>query len=193
MTVRRLTILSLVVVVLAVSAAAAVVIVYSRRSAQGDNKPAVAAPLSGTPLPGGRRIKARLFYVSEGGTRLTSIEQDVAFGDTTIEQAKAIIAAQLAPVVDPHVSAIPQGAMLRALFVTAQGEAYVDFSPEFASAHPGGSTNELLTIYSVVNALTANLPGITSVQLLVNGKELDTLAGHVDLRRPLTQNVALVE
>jgi hypothetical protein len=192
-TVRRLTIIGLIVVVLAVAATAAVVIVYSRRSAQGVAKPAAAAPLPGTPLPGGRRIKARLFYVSEGGTRLTSIEQDVAFGETTVEQAKAIIAAQLAPVADPQVSAIPPGAALRALFVTAQGEAYVDFSLEFASAHPGGSTNELLTIYSVVNALTANLPVITSVQLLVNGKEVDTLAGHVDLRRPLTQNAALVE
>jgi len=69
----------------------------------------------------------------------------------------------------------------------------VDFSPEFASAHPGGSTTELLTVYTIVNALTTNLPVVTSVQLLVNGKELDTLAGHVDLRRPLTQNLAMVE
>jgi hypothetical protein len=61
-----------------------------------------------------------------------------------------------------------------------------------ASAHPGGSTNELLTIYTIVDALTLNLPAITAVQLLVDGKEVDTLAGHVDLRRPLPKNLALV-
>ncbi len=61
------------------------------------------------------------------------------------------------------------------------------------TAHPGGSLDELLTIYTIVNALTMNLPAVTSVQVLVDGKEVDTLAGHVDLRRPLTKNVSWVE
>ena len=191
MTGRRLTIIAVVIAVLA-CAGLAVYVFQQRRAAPGP--PATASASATTaPVIGGRRIKARLFYVGNGGNRLTSIEQDVPYGETTIEQAKAIVSAQLAPVSDPVVSAIPAGATLRALFVTAAGEAYVDFSAEFASAHPGGTTGELLTIYTIVNALTTNLPVITSVQLLVNGKELDTLAGHVDLRRPLTQNAALVE
>ena len=41
----------------------------------------------------------------------------------------------------------------------------------------------------IVHALTFNLPAVTSVQLLVDGKEVDTLAGHVDLRRPLSKNL----
>jgi hypothetical protein len=48
-------------------------------------------------------------------------------------------------------------------------------------------------VYSIVNALTMNLPAVTSVQVLVDGKEVDTLVGHVDLRRPLTKNVSWVE
>jgi hypothetical protein len=188
---RRITIIAVVVAVLACAGLAAWVIQQRRAApAQPARAAASAAP---APVIGGRRIKARLYYVGDTGTHLTSIEKDVPFGDTTIEQAKSIVEAQLAPVIDPVVSAIPAGATLRALFVTAAGEAYVDFSPEFAAAHPGGSTSELLTIYTIVNALTTNLPVITSVQLLVNGKEVDTLAGHVDLRRPLTQNTALVE
>jgi spore germination protein GerM len=145
------------------------------------------------PAVPGRRIKARLYYVNESGTRLTFAEQDVPFGDTTVSQARTIVAAQLAPPAAPLVSPIPPGSALRAVFVTEQGEAYVDVSQEFQSAHSGGSTNELLSIYAIVNALTVNLPTITSVQLLVNGNEIDTLAGHVDLRRPLGQNLALVE
>ena len=38
-----------------------------------------------------------------------------------------------------------------------------------------------------------NLPAVTAVQMLVDGKEVDTLAGHVDLRRPLAKNLAWVE
>lgn len=155
--------------------------------------PAGSPQAAAAPTVPGRRIKARLYYVNDTGSRLTFVEQDVPFGDTTVNQARTIVAAQLAPPAAPLVSAIPTGSTLRAVFVTDHGEAYVDVSEEFQSAHTGGSTNELLSIYAIVNALTVNLPTITSVQLLVNGKEIDTLAGHVDLRRPLGQNLALVE
>ena len=137
----------------------------------------------------GRNIKAQLFFVADDGVTLTGVERDVPFGENTVEQAKAIVGAQIAPVTEPLVSAIPPGTALRALFITRDGEAYVDLSRELVTAHPGGSTNELLTIRTIVEALTVNLPAITAVQLLVDGRELDTLAGHVDLRRPFTRKV----
>jgi spore germination protein GerM len=158
----------------------------------GQTNHAGASPLV-EPAPPGRKIKAHLFYVTEDGMKLTSVERDVAYGEGTVEQAKSIIAAQIAPVAEPLVSAVPPGTTLRALFVTPQGEAYLDLTGEVVKAHPGGSLNELLTVYTLVDALAANLPAISAVQLLVDGKEVDTLAGHIDLRRPLLKNLALVE
>lgn len=137
------------------------------------------------PVEPERKIKARLFYVADDGRGLKSEERDVPYGADVVAQARAIIQAQLAPVAEPLVSAIPTGTMLRAVFVTGSA-AYVDLSGEVATAHPGGSLDEQLTTYSIVNALTANLPAVTAVQILVDGKEVDTLAGHVDLRQPLT-------
>jgi len=132
-----------------------------------------------------RKIKATLFYVSPDGARLVPVEREVAFGEGTLEQARRILVAQLGEVSENHVSAIPRGTRLRAIYVTEQGEAFVDLSGEVTTAHPGGATTELLTVYAIVGALTANLPAITAVQILVNGSEVDTLAGHVDLRHPL--------
>jgi len=154
---------------------------------------AVAAPSATAPLPPGRKIKARLFYVADDGMRLVASERDVAFGEGTVQQAREIINAQIAPVAEPLLSAVPPGTQLRSLFVGEHGDAYVDLSRQVASSHQGGSLNELLTVYTIVNALTANLPAVTSVQLLVEGKEVDTLAGHVDLRRPLAQNPAWIQ
>jgi spore germination protein GerM len=158
---------------------------------------ASAAPSAAAPLPPGRKIKARLYYVAEDGMRLVAVERDVPYGEGTVEQAREIINVQIAPVLNagsqPLVSAVPPGTKLRALFVTEGGEAYVDLSREVSAAHVGGSVNELLTVYTMVNVLTANLPAVTSVQVLVDGKEVDTLAGHVDLRRPLAQNLAWVQ
>jgi hypothetical protein len=141
----------------------------------------------------GRKIKARLFYVSEDGTRLTGVEREVVYGEGPAAQAQLIINAQLAPANAPLVSAVPPGTTLRALYLNAKGEAYVDLSRDVVTGHTGGSRDELLTIYTIVNALTSNLPAVTSVQVLVDGKEVDTLAGHVDLRRPLGKDLALVE
>lgn len=171
------------------AAIALVWLLFVRLPSRYESAPAPAAAPAAAPSAQGRNIKAQLFYVADDGVSLTAIEREVAFGENAVEQAKAIVGAQIAPAAAPLVSAIPAGTTLRALFITRGGEAYVDLSGELVSGHPGGSTNELLTIRTLVDALTANLPAITAVQLLVDGKELDTLAGHVDLRRPFARKV----
>jgi spore germination protein GerM len=145
-----------------------------------------------TPAEPERKIKARLFYIADDGRGLTSVEREVAYGADPGAQAKAILEAQIAPAAEPLLSAVPSGTKLRAVFV-ANGEAYVDVSGEMISAQPGGSLNELLTVYTIVGALTANLPAVNAVQILVDGKEVDTLTGHVDLRQPLTRNPEWVQ
>jgi spore germination protein GerM len=87
------------------------------------------------------------------------------------------------------VSAIPPETKLREVFVTERGDAFVDLTSEVATKHSGGSLDEIFTVYGIVNALTVNLPAIKRVQILVDGKEVDTLAGHVDLRHPLAKNL----
>ena len=136
-----------------------------------------------------RKIRARLFYVDEQGTGLTSVEREVLYGEGTVEQAKRIVEAQLAAPPETLTSAIPQGTRLRTVFLTKAGEMYVDLSAELRQNHPGGTTSEILTVYAVVSALTSNLPAITSVQILIDGMEVDTLAGHLDLRRPIEQDL----
>jgi hypothetical protein len=142
-----------------------------------------------TPAADVRKIRARLFYVDEQGTGLTGVEREVLYGEGTIEQAKRIVEAQIAAPPEPLASAIPQGTTLRRVFFTKVGDMYVDLSPELRQNHPGGTTNEILTVYAIVSALTTNLPAVTGVQILIDGKEVDTLAGHLDLRRPIEQDL----
>lgn len=192
MTRERVLAISIATAVVAFAVTLGVTLAVRGRSSPASPAPA-SAPSPASGASAGRKIKARLYYVSTDGTTLTGVDREVAYGDGTAAQAREIVSAQLAPVAAPLVSAIPAGTTLRALYLNDKGEAYVDLSKEAASAHTGGSQDELLTIYTVVNALTSNLPGVTSVQLLVDGKEVDTLAGHVDLRKPLGKNSDLVE
>ena len=138
-----------------------------------------------------RKITATLYYVSDDGMTLNSVQREVPYGATVAEQARAIVQAQLDPAA-PLVSAVPAETKLRDVFVTERGDAFVDLSGEVVSRHPGGSLDEIFTVYTIVNALTVNLPAITRVQILVDGKEVDTLAGHVDLRHPLAKSLEWV-
>jgi spore germination protein GerM len=161
---------------------------YGRRTASAN-----AGQTSGGQAEPGRKIKARLFYIADGGTRLVGVDREVPYGENAVDQARALVAAEIAPATEPVLSPFPAGTALRALFVSNAGEAFVDLSRDVSTGHPGGSRAEMLTAYAVVNVLTTNLPAITSVQLLVDGKEVETLAGHLDLRRPLAKNAAIIE
>jgi hypothetical protein len=139
-----------------------------------------------------RKIRARLFFVSEDGLHLVAVEREIPYGEGTIEQARRIVEAQLDAAPPPFAQAIPAGTRLLGLYVTEQGHAYVDLSADISRQHTGGSLDELFAIYEIVNALTVNLPAIAAVQILVDGREVDSLAGHIDLRRPLPRSLAWV-
>ncbi len=149
--------------------------------------PGTAATSGSTPTAV-RRITATLFYVSEDGLALAPVQREVPFAAGVADQARAIVEAQLASR-PGQLSAIPADTKLREVFVTEHGDAFVDLSGEVTSMHSGGALDELLTVYAIVDALTVNLPAITRVQILIDGKEVDTLAGHVDLRHPLAKSM----
>ena len=159
----------------------------SRRASSGPT----ATPLAQTTADA-RKITATLYFVSEDGMSLVGVQREVAFGETVLEQAKQIVTAQLAAGPAPLVSAIPASTTLRAIYLTERGDAFVDLSATARTAHTGGALDELFTVYSIVNALTTNLPAVKRVQILIEGKEVDTLAGHVDLRHPLQKNLKWV-
>lgn len=140
-----------------------------------------------------RKITATLYFISEDGMSLVPVQREVPFGDPVVEQARHIVEAQLGIVEQPLASAVPIGTKLRAVYVSEKGDAFVDLSGEVTGNHPGGALDELFTVYTIVNALTVNLPAIHRVQILIDGKEVDTLAGHVDLRNPLSKNITWVK
>jgi spore germination protein GerM len=155
--------------------------------------PAASTPVAGTVGAAARKITTTLYYVSEDGMNLVGVQREVPYGETVIDQAREIVTAQLTPAPEPFASALPPSTTLRSLYLTERGDAFVDLSDDARTKHTGGALDELFAVYAIVNALTTNLPAITRVQILIDGKEVDTLAGHVDLRHPLQKNLKWVK
>lgn len=112
------------------------------------------------------------------------------FEVTTTAVARAAVERLIAgPEQVGHKPTIPSGTRLLDLDIDGP-IALVNFSREFETGS-GGSTGELLTVFSVANTLT-EFGSIESVRLLVEGRPIDTLAGHVDLSEPIGRAPALI-
>jgi hypothetical protein len=79
----------------------------------------------------------------------------------------------------PHT--IGAGSEVRSVYLVDPGEAVIDMNGAFADTHRSGVLVEELTIASLIHTVTANIPNILRVKILIDGKERETLAGHADL------------
>jgi hypothetical protein len=98
------------------------------------------------------------------------------------QRAEELLRALLAIYLDkssPH--PLPQGSDVRSVYLVDPGLAVIDVNAAFADGHRSGVLSEELTVASLIQTLSANLPGILRVKILVEGKERQTLAGHADL------------
>ena len=79
----------------------------------------------------------------------------------------------------PH--PLATGTEIRDVYLAEPGLAVIDINATFADGHRSGVLVEELTVTSLVRTLSANVPGLTRVRILVDGKARETLAGHADL------------
>ncbi|NLY31135.1 MAG: GerMN domain-containing protein [Firmicutes bacterium] len=91
---------------------------------------------------------------------------------------------------DRRPTLLPQGASL--LEARQEGSTLViSLSGELVRGQYLGSNQELALVYSIVNTM-AQLPEIESVQILIEGRIVESLADHVDLTAPLKPDYSLV-
>lgn len=86
---------------------------------------------------------------------------------------------------------IPIGTKVLSLKIDGDGTAYADFSKELAKKGTG-SYGEFMLAYAITNTLT-EFSEIKCVQILVEGKKIVSISGHMDFSEPLTRNTTLLE
>lgn len=86
------------------------------------------------------------------------------------------------PTTSGAINGLPPRTQLQSVFLDRSGRhAVLDFSAELVTAHPGGSAAEMATLTSVLRTVALNFPELQTCRILVDGSEVETLAGHIGL------------
>lgn len=137
-------------------------------------------------------LPMNIYFVSADGESLTAEKRLIKKGQPEDEMKEALNILIEGPLERGLGSAIPVGVKLKTLKLKGD-TATVDFSSEMIKNHPGGSTYEILTIYSVVNTVALNFVQVKEVMLIVDGKKTETIAGHIDTTVPFTADRSLIK
>jgi germination protein M len=183
--------------VLMVLLAAAVVVmgwllwrIYPEYQRLREQEAARVEPASAPAPPEPRPAVATLYFarIIEGQQRLVAIDRELPAGMPPARAAlDELIRGEVPRGCDRP---LPRGTKLLDVRV-AGDEASADFTEELVSEFRGGSDNEGVMVYAIVNTLSS-LPDMKKVRILVEGEPVDTIGGHLDVSGPLSFDDELV-
>jgi hypothetical protein len=139
-----------------------------------------------------RTISVKLFFESPQRRGLVLEDRSVPFSADLSRQIRTVVEELIKGSQSGLLPPLNPATRVLEVFVTARGVAYVDLSKEVHAERSGGSDAERIAVYSIVNTIVENFPAVRRVQILVEDRPADTLAGHVDLSRPLPPDMTLL-
>jgi Sporulation and spore germination len=143
--------------------------------ASADTRPVV-APIAGPT----ERVTLWVAYDDIGLLRAQSAQIPLPSGRQ--QRAEELLRALIALYMDKSSShPLPPGSDVRSVYLVDPGLAVIDINAALADGHRSGVLAEELTVASLIQTVSANVPGILKAKILVEGKQRETLAGHADL------------
>ena len=140
-----------------------------------------------------RPVRISVYFPSAGATEFVAEPREIFDTVSPTDRGKQILSDLIeGPEGKNALPAMLRSVRLRQVYVLEDGTAYADFSSELRDLSGGGSAQELMTVYAIVNSLALNVHEIRRVGILIDGEEVETLSGHLDLRRPLVPRTDLI-
>jgi hypothetical protein len=172
--------ITIALVLLAILISGIVIIRMTHKEEALTLQSSVAAPAA--PMVGGKQEHIQLLVAYDEDQALRWRPADVFLpADRNLRARETLrsVLAQYLQTPSPH--PLGKGSDIKDVYFISDDTMVVDTTAQFADGHPSGILLEELTLASLIETLTANVPGITKVKFLVDGKERETLAGHADL------------
>ena len=133
-----------------------------------------------------------LYFSDSEGEYLVGEKREILKRREAREEAEETITELIKGPKGKLIPTLPLRTKLLSLQLDERGLAKVNFNKALSKDHPGGSSAEIMTVYSIVNSLTLNFPQIRRVQILIEGEVGESIAGHLSLDQPVSPNLDLV-
>ena len=139
------------------------------------------------------RKEVLLYFSDSEGEYLIGEKREILKKKVVKEEAKEVVIELIKGPKGKLIPTLPPRTKLLTLQINDAGVARVNFNPALSKDHPGGSSAEMMTVYSIVNSLALNFPQIKRVQILIDGKPIETIAGHLSLKQPVPPKPDLIK
>ena len=126
-----------------------------------------------------------LYFSSMSDDRFVAERREAPVTADLTQTLRAVVELLIAGPVDSLAPTLPADTVVRDLYLGVDGVAYVNFTASLVNRHPGGSSAEYATLGSLVRTMTVNFPEVKAVQILIDGRPRETLAGHYGIRDAL--------
>jgi hypothetical protein len=136
---------------------------------------------------------ATLYFPSLNDGKIVPESRPITWAQADADRVRQIVLALTEGSHQGYGRALAASTTVRAVFLAADGTAYVDLSNDILSDFEPGIQSETLVIYSIVNSITINIPSVKRVQFLIQGQEVETLDGHADLTAAFTPDLTRVK
>jgi len=133
-------------------------------------------------------LTVRVYYPVED--RLQMEERKVQRKIAQMAVAEAVIGEFLKGPADARVTVIPKDTKILGLYKGEDGILYIDLSDEFRRNFSSDAVAEFLLLKGLFESLISNVQDIIDVKVLVEGREMESLGGHLYLIYPLKDAVS---
>ncbi len=137
--------------------------------------------------------EASLFFSDSESDMLIAEYRTIQSFDDPVTKAEAVLNALIDGPESQGIRTIPERTEVLEVSIDKNGTVSADFSKPLIDDHPGGTSSELLTVYSIVNTVVANIESAAAVQILVDGLPIKTLTGHLDCRKAFSMKKDIIK
>jgi|HubBroStandDraft_6_1064221.scaffolds.fasta_scaffold207135_2 hypothetical protein len=126
------------------------------------------------------KVETKIYWAA-GEDRVAPTTVALALSSEPAVRGKQVLQALIANPTTAEQRTIPGDTALLGFYILPDGTAIADFSMPLSAETPSGIESEQVVVDSISRTLESNVPTARRLKILINGQEVDTLAGHVDL------------
>lgn len=130
----------------------------------------------------------KIYYPLDG--RLQMEERRAPKIATPMSTVEAVMSEFLEGPAGVTESPVPEGAAFLGAYPGLNGILYLDFSEELRRNFNGSALDEFLLLRGLYESILTNARGISEVRVLIEGREVESIGGHISLLEPLGDAVS---